>query len=150
MSFQLKILLLSFVTSVVIGCIIIPILRRKKINQTERELGIQETISGQKSTVPTMGGLIIIISTLILSVFIYFNYNADAPEVANKLLPMIFVTIGFGIVGFIDDFMKVFLHKSDGLSPRAKMGGLIVIAIAYICLLLFVFKTRNRNFYSVC
>ncbi len=146
MNFQLKILLLSYAVSTVIACIIIPILKRRNIKQTERELGIQETVVGRKSSVPTMGGLIIIIATIILSVFLFFNYNADEPEIATRLLPIIFVTMGFGIIGLIDDFKKVILRNQDGLSPRAKMIGLIVIATIYICLLLFVFNNGTTTF----
>ena len=146
MNFQLKILLLSYVVSMVVACIVIPILKRRNIKQTERELGIQETVVGRKSSVPTMGGLIIIISTIVLSVFLFFNYNADEPEIATRLLPMIFVTIGFGAIGLIDDFKKVILRNEDGLSPKAKMAGLVVIAAIYICLLLFAFKNGTETF----
>ena len=52
---------------------------------------------------------------------------------------MIFVTLGFGIVGFVDDFKKVILHNTDGLSPKAKMAGLMIIAIAYVGMLVWVF-----------
>lgn len=146
MNFQLKILLLSYVVSTIIACIVIPILRRRNIKQTERELGIQETVVGRKSTVPTMGGLIIIASTIVLSIFLFFNYNAEDPEIASRLLPMIFVTIGFGAIGLIDDFKKVILRNEDGLSPKAKMFGLIIIAAIYICLLLFAFNNGTETF----
>jgi phospho-N-acetylmuramoyl-pentapeptide-transferase len=134
------------VVSTIIACIVIPILRRRNIKQTERELGIQETVVGRKSTVPTMGGLIIIASTIVLSIFLFFNYNAEDPEIASRLLPMIFVTIGFGAIGLIDDFKKVILRNEDGLSPKAKMFGLIIIAAIYICLLLFAFKNGTETF----
>ena len=138
MSFQVKILLLSFATSVIISMIIIPMLRKLKVGQSEREDGPQTHL--KKSGTPTMGGIILIISTLVLSAFLYFDYSADEPEIATRLLPMIFVTIGFGIVGFIDDLKKVVFHNTDGLSPKAKMGGLLIIAIVYVCLLVFAFK----------
>lgn len=138
MSFQVKILLLSFVSSTLISIIAIPILRKLKIGQSERELGPKSHLG--KSGTPTMGGIILIISTLILSAFLYFDYSGDEPEIATRLLPMIFVTLGFGIIGFIDDFKKVILHNTDGLSPKAKMAGLLVISIIYVAMLTFVFK----------
>lgn len=138
MSFQVKILLLSFATSVIISMIIIPMLRKLKVGQSEREDGPETHL--KKSGTPTMGGIILIVSTLCLSAFLYFDYSADEPEIATRLLPMIFVTIGFGIVGFIDDLKKVVFHNTDGLSPKAKMGGLLIIAIVYVCLLVFAFK----------
>ena len=138
MSFQVKILLLSFATSVVISMLIIPMLRKLKVGQSERDDGPKSHLS--KSGTPTMGGIILIISTFLLSAFLYFDYSADEPEIATRLLPMIFVTIGFGVVGFIDDLKKVVFHNTDGISPKAKMTGLTVIAIAYVCMLVCVFK----------
>ena len=137
MSFQVKILLLSFVTSVVISIIVIPILRKLKVGQSERDDGPKSHLN--KKGTPTMGGIILIISTLVLSAFLYIDYSADEPEIATRLLPMIFVTLGFGIVGFVDDFKKVILHNTDGLSPTAKMAGLMIIAIAYVGMLVWVF-----------
>ena len=93
-----------------------------------------------------MGGLIIILSTIILSVFLYFNYSLDQPEIATRLLPMIFVTVGFGIVGFVDDFKKVILGNTDGISAKAKMVGLALISIIYILMLLFIFHNGTDIF----
>lgn len=138
MSFQVKILLLSFVASTAISMIVIPILRRLKVGQSEREEGPQSHLS--KKGTPTMGGIILIISTLIISAFLYIDYSASEPEIATRLLPMIFVTIGFGLVGFVDDFKKVILHNTDGLSPKAKMAGLLIISIAYVAMLVFAFQ----------
>ena len=87
-----------------------------------------------------MGGLILIITTLLLSAFLYIDYAGDEPEIATRLLPMVFVTIGFGLIGFIDDFKKVVLHNTDGLSPKLKMLGLMVIAVAYVVMLVFNFE----------
>ena len=138
MSFQIKILLLSFGLSIVISMIVIPILKKLKVGQSEREDGPKSHL--KKSGTPTMGGLILIITTILLSAFLYIDYAADEPEIATRLLPMVFVTIGFGLVGFIDDFKKVILHNTDGLSPKLKMLGLMIIAIAYVVMLGFNFK----------
>ena len=138
MSFQIKILLLSFGLSIVISMIVIPILKKLKVGQSEREDGPKSHL--KKSGTPTMGGLILIITTILLSAFLYIDYAADEPEIATRLLPMVFVTIGFGLVGFIDDFKKVVLHNTDGLSPKLKMLGLMIIAIAYVVMLVFNFK----------
>ena len=138
MSFQIKILLLSFALSVIVSLIVIPILKKLKVGQSEREEGPKSHLT--KKGTPTMGGLILIITTIILSAFLYIDYAGDEPEIATRLLPMIFVTIGFGLVGFIDDFKKVVLHNTDGLSPRLKMLGLMVIAIAYVVMLVFNFN----------
>lgn len=138
MSFHIKILLLSFFTSIVIAFVVIPILRKLKAGQSEREDGPQSHLG--KSGTPTMGGIIMIISTLILSAFLFFDYAKDQPEIATRLLPMIFVTLGFGLIGFIDDYKKVVEKNTDGLSPKAKMAGLLIISIIYIILLITLFK----------
>ena len=138
MSFQIKILLLSFAVSIVISLIVIPILRKLRVGQSEREDGPQSHL--KKKGTPTMGGLILIITTILLSAFLYIDYAGDEPEIATRLLPMVFVTIGFGLIGFIDDFKKVVLHNTDGLSPKLKMLGLMVIAVAYVVMLVFNFE----------
>ena len=138
MSFHIKILLLSFFTSIVIAFVVIPILRKLKAGQSEREDGPQSHLG--KSGTPTMGGIIMIISTLILSAFLFFDYAKGQPEIATRLLPMIFVTLGFGLIGFIDDYKKVVEKNTDGLSPKAKMAGLLIISIIYIILLITLFK----------
>ena len=138
MSFQIKIILLSLSTSIMISILVIPLLRRLKVGQSERELGPKSHL--KKAGTPTMGGLILIISTLLLSTFLYIDYSADEPKIATRLLPMIFVTIGFGGVGLIDDFKKVVLKNTKGLSPKLKMLGLALISILYIALLVFTFK----------
>ena len=137
MSFQVKILLLSFATSTFISMIVIPLLRKMKIGQSEREEGPKSHL--KKSGTPTMGGIILIIATLLLSAFLYIDYASDEPEIATRLLPMIFVTLGFVVVGFVDDFKKVFLHNTDGISPKLKMLGLSIISIIYVLMLVFAF-----------
>ena len=144
LSFQMKILLLSYFTSSVLSFIIIPLLRKLKVKQSERDVGPETHL--HKSGTTTMGGLIIIISTIVLSGFLYFNYSLDQPEIATRLLPMIFVTVGFGIIGFIDDFKKVILGNTDGISAKAKMVGLSLISIVYILMLLFVFNNGTEIF----
>lgn len=138
MSFQIKILLLSFAVSIVISLIVIPILRKLKVGQSEREDGPKSHL--KKKGTPTMGGIILIITIVLLSAFLYIDYATDEPEIATRLLPMVFVTIGFGLIGFIDDFKKVVLHNTDGLSPKLKMLGLLIIAIAYVVMLVFNFE----------
>ena len=137
MSFQIKILLLSFSMSIIVSIIIIPILKKLKIGQSEREDGPESHLN-KKGTI-TMGGIILIVTILLLSAFLYIDYSAEDMNIATRLLPMIFVTIGFGIVGFIDDFKKVILHNTDGLSPKLKMLGLMIIAVLYVIMLVFYF-----------
>lgn len=61
----------------------------------------------------------------------YIYYAPREPEVAKNILPLLFITIGFGIIGFIDDYKKLILRNTEGLKPAYKMLGLLVISVAY-------------------
>ena len=113
--------LISFALCVVMGPVIIPILRRLKMGQTEREDGVKSHL--KKTGTPTMGGVIILLSIVITSVF----YIKDYP----KILPILFVTLGFGLIGFLDDYLKVVMRRSDGLYPKQKMALQIVVTAIF-------------------
>ena len=129
MNFQLKVLLLSFVVSVILGAIIIPILRKLKVGQIERTDGPQSHL--KKQGTPTMGGIIMALTMLLISGFLYWEYMKTEPDVATRMIPLVFVTLGFGLVGFVDDFKKLVLKNTEGLKPAYKMIGLLIIAVAY-------------------
>ena len=109
--------LISFAASAILGPVIIPYLRKLKIGQTQREDGPQSHL--KKNGTPTMGGVIILAAVLITSLF----YMKDYPNI----LPILFLTLGFGLIGFIDDYIKVVLKRSMGLSPSQKMALQIVV-----------------------
>ena len=113
--------LISFALCVIMGPVIIPILRRLKMGQTEREDGVTSHL--KKAGTPTMGGVIILLSIVITSVF----YIKDYP----KILPILFVTLGFGLIGFLDDYLKVVMRRSDGLYPKQKMALQIVVTAIF-------------------
>ncbi len=113
--------LISFAISAIVGPVIIPILRRMKMGQTEREEGVKEHL--KKAGTPTMGGVIFLLSVVITSVF-YLGSNP-------KIIPILFVTLGFGIIGFIDDYLKVVMKRSDGLFPKQKMALQIVVTAIF-------------------
>lgn len=129
MEFQLKILLISFFTTIVLGIFTIPVLQRLKVGQSEREDGPKSHL--KKSGTPTMGGIIMAMSIIGASIVACVHYIGKEPEVGKKLIPLTLVAIGFGLVGFIDDYKKVVLRNTDGLKPRAKMAGLLVISILF-------------------
>ncbi|MEF9942196.1 MAG: phospho-N-acetylmuramoyl-pentapeptide-transferase [Lachnospiraceae bacterium] len=104
--------LIAFGLSVLMGPVIIPFLRKLKMGQTEREDGVKSHL--KKTGTPTMGGVIILTSIVITSLL----YIKDYP----KIIPILFVTLGFGLIGFLDDYLKVVLKRSDGLFPMQKMG----------------------------
>lgn len=137
MNFQIKILILSFAMSIIFGLIVIPILKKCKVGQIEREDGPESHLSKQGT--PTMGGIIMAIAMVVCSVFLFFQYKASEPNTAMKMIPLVFVTLGFGLVGFVDDFKKLVLKNTDGLKPMYKMFGLLIIAVIYtIYLIKFV------------
>ena len=102
--------LIAFAVSVVLGPVVIPFLRRLKMGQTERVEGVQSHL--KKAGTPTMGGVIFLIATVVTCLF----YIKDYP----KIIPVLFLTLGFGIIGFLDDYLKVVLKRSDGLLPWQK------------------------------
>ena len=130
MEFQLKILLVSFFVTVILGIFIIPILQKLKVGQSEREDGPKSHL--KKSGTPTMGGIIMAISIIGASIVAFLHYMGKEPEVGKRLLPLIMAAIGFGVIGFIDDYKKVVLRNTDGLKPSAKMLGLLIISVLYV------------------
>lgn len=109
--------LIAFAISVLLGPVVIPYLRKLKMGQTERVEGVQSHL--KKAGTPTMGGIIFLLSTVVTSLF----YVKDYP----KIIPVLFLTLGFGIIGFLDDYLKVVLKRSDGLMPMQKMACQIVV-----------------------
>ncbi|MBR3152472.1 MAG: phospho-N-acetylmuramoyl-pentapeptide-transferase [Clostridia bacterium] len=113
-----------------IGLIVIPILRYLKVGQSEREDGPKSHL--KKSGTPTMGGIMMAIGIIGATIFAFIYYIGSEPEVGRRLIPLIGASIGFGLIGFIDDFKKVILRNTDGLSPSKKMFGLLIISILYV------------------
>ena len=121
---------ISFAISVILGPFVIPFLRRLKVGQTERTEGVQAHL--KKAGTPTMGGVIFLVSIIVTSLF----YVKDYP----KIIPVLFLTIGFGIIGFIDDYLKVVLRRSDGLLPKQKMLLQIVVTAIFA---FYIIKVAN-------
>ena len=111
MNLQIKIVLISFIISVMTALVVLPILKKLKVGQIERECGPRSHLSKQGT--PTMGGIVIAI-TLMIGAAILYNSN-------KEILPLVIATIGFGIVGFVDDFKKLILKDTEGLKPTYKM-----------------------------
>lgn len=110
-------IMISFAVSVMAGPLIIPFLKRLKVGQTVREEGPKTHL--KKSGTPTMGGILIIISVTVTSLFYVDEYR--------KIVPVLFLTLGFGMIGFLDDFIKVVFKRSMGLKPLQKMFLQIVV-----------------------
>ena len=125
--------LIAFAITSLLGPVVIPLLRKMKARQTERE----ELKSHLKKTgTPTMGGLMILAGIIATSLI----YIQDYP----KIMPVLFVTVGFGVVGFLDDFLKVVLHRTDGLMPGQKMAGQFLVRAYLPCIFTAIRKGRLR------
>ena len=134
MGFQTKTLLLSFAITIVLGFIIVQILKKLKVGQIERDDGPESHL--KKQGTPTMGGIIIMLGIGIVTIAAYIYYRTVDVELARNLLPILGLTIGFGAIGFIDDFKKLVLKNTKGLKPSLKMLGLLIISVVYIIYLI--------------
>ncbi len=131
MRVETTMLVVAFITAIILGFIIIPILRKLKVGQIERDDGPQSHL--KKQGTPTMGGIIMIITMIIVVTGTYIFLSVQGQnETANRLIPMLILTIGFGIIGFIDDFKKLVLKNTKGLKPSYKMLGLLVTSVIYV------------------
>lgn len=128
MNIQLITLFASFLATVVLSLVIIPWLKKQKLGQVVRDSGPKEHL--KKAGTPTMGGIIMLIPIAIVLVIFSFKYTV-------LILPLI-ATLGFGIVGFIDDREKLIKHNSDGISPKMKMILLFVFTALFIIAYLYI------------
>lgn len=123
MKFNFLVLLpvvIAFAISVCLCPIMTPFLKKLKFGQFVRDDGPESHL--KKSGTPTMGGLIILCSIVITSL-LYMKTNP-------QILPVLFVTLGFGLVGFLDDYIKVVMKRSMGLHAWQKMiGQFIIVAL---------------------
>jgi len=141
-------LIISFIVSIILGIIIIPILKKLKVGQIERDDGPQSHL--KKQGTPTMGGIIMILTMILLVTGTYiFFISTDQMQVANKLLPMLLLTIGFGLIGFIDDFKKLVLKNTKGLKPSYKMLGLLVISVTYVVYLVYGLQLGTQTYIPI-
>ena len=115
-------IIIAFAISAILCPIVIPFLHKLKFGQQVRLDGPQAHL--KKQGTPTMGGLVILASIVITSLF----YMKDYP----KIIPVLFVTVGFGIIGFLDDYIKIVMKRSEGLNPIQKLIGQFVITGIFV------------------
>lgn len=118
---------ISFLITVLLSPIFIPFLKRLKFGQSIREEGPQSHM--KKSGTPTMGGLMIIASIVITSLILVLLLM-DVP-VTYEFWLLIFVILGYGLLGFLDDFIIIAMKRNLGLTSKQKLLGQIVIAIIF-------------------
>ena len=124
-------ILTGFLITVLLSPVFIPFLRRLKFGQSIREEGPKS--HQKKSGTPTMGGLVFLLSIIVTSLVMIAKFS----EVSTNLFLLLFVTIGFGLLGFLDDFIKVVMKRNLGLTSLQKLIGQIVIAVIFY----FVYKS---------
>lgn len=118
--------IIAFVISAIMCPVVIPFLHKLKFGQQVREDGPQAHL--KKQGTPTMGGLVILTSIIITSLL----YIKDYP----RIIPVLFVTVGFGVIGFLDDYIKIVMKRSEGLKPWQKIVGQFLITGIFACYLL--------------
>lgn len=113
--------LISFAVTVLLGPAVISLLKKIKCRQTVRDDGPKSHL--KKIGTPTMGGILILFGVGASSVVYIGKYDES--------LPVLFLTFGFGMVGFLDDYIKVMLSRSEGLAPLQKLAGQFVVALCF-------------------
>ncbi len=133
-------LAVAFLIALLFSPFFIPILRRLKFGQYIREEGPKS--HQKKAGTPTMGGIIILVA-IVASIFIVSTKHHILTTDTYLLL---FVTVGFGIIGFLDDFIKVVMKRNLGLNSKQKLVGQLIVAIIFFVVLL---RTSFSTYISI-
>ena len=148
MKVETSLLVIAFIITIILGFIIIPILKKLKVGQIERDDGPKSHL--KKQGTPTMGGIIMIITMIIVVTGTYIYFTAKGQNnIANNILPLLLVSIGFGLIGFIDDFKKLVLKNTKGLKPSYKMLGLLIISVAYVVYLVYALNIGTDTYIPI-
>lgn len=119
-------LMLGFVLALISGFILIPLLKKLHIGQSVSHLINARHL--KKDGTPTIGGLIFIIPTILIMFLLYFRKSVD---LTPNLIILMFVFLSYGLLGFVDDFLKVRYHNNKGLPTLVKLALQTVIAIVF-------------------
>ena len=115
-------IIIAFAVSAILCPIVIPFLHKLKFGQQVREDGPQAHL--QKQGTPTMGGLVFLTAVVSTSLL----YIRDYP----RIIPVLFMTVGFGVIGFLDDYIKIVMKRSEGLNPVQKLIGQFIITGIFV------------------
>ncbi len=113
-------MMVAFIIVLAVGPVCIPLLRKLKMGNTEREY-IEE--HKRKNGTPSMGGIMFLLAFLVLGLF----YARKAPHI----YPIIYLTVGYGVLGFLDDLLKALKRSSDGLKAWQKMLGQLLLTTGF-------------------
>lgn len=120
---------IALILTLVLMPFFIPLLKRMKFGQSIREEGPESHL--KKTGTPTMGGLVFLIS-IIATVLIVAAFNG---ELTTQVVILLIVLFGYGLIGFLDDFIKVVVKRNLGLTSLQKLLAQIVIAVLSFFLL---------------
>ena len=149
-------IMLGFIISLIIGLVLIPILRKHHIGQSTSKLINERHI--KKEGTPTLGGLIFIIPTIISLLMLYLKGSIS---LNHNLIITVIVFLAYGLIGFIDDYLKIKYHNNNGLSVKVKFVLQLVIAIIFyviykynggltdLTISLFGFKIQLGYFFGI-
>ena len=115
-------IIIAFAVSAILCPIVIPFLHKLKFGQQVRDDGPQAHLKNQGT--PTMGGLVFLTAVVITSLL----YIRDYP----RIIPVLFMTVGFGVIGFLDDYIKIVMKRSEGLNPVQKLIGQFIITGIFV------------------
>lgn len=123
----------AFVAAAILGVVLIPVLHRLKFGQEIREEGPKW--HAKKSGTPTMGGFIFIAATVLAVAVSYALAIWGIVDIAisSEILMLLVISLVFGIIGFIDDYIKVILKRNLGLTAKQKFLLQLVAAIGFVC-----------------
>ena len=129
-------LLIAFVLTCLMAPSFIPMLHRMKFGQEVRDDGPKAHL--KKQGTPTMGGIMFLIAIVVAVLLSFIYYGVDM-----RALLVLFLTAGFGLVGFLDDFLKIKKHQSEGLNPKQKLLLQILITLVFACWVYFHDELAN-------
>ncbi|QQQ09409.1 phospho-N-acetylmuramoyl-pentapeptide-transferase [Mammaliicoccus sciuri] len=122
MNFTLPVI--AFLLTLILVPVLIPTLKKLKFGQSIREEGPKSHM--KKTGTPTMGGLTFLLATIVVTIIALFYVEQVGP-----LILLLFVTLGFGLIGFIDDYIIVVKKNNQGLTSKQKFLAQIAIAVVF-------------------
>ncbi len=141
---KIIVLLMFFIITIFLFNLFIKWLKQKKIGQMIREEGPRNHFN--KIGTPTMGGILIIINTIIFYILFLLITNSGFNH--NKILLLIIPFLFYGLIGFIDDYLIIKKHKNEGLKPNIKFLFELIISTIYYFLYLELGYKNELNFFG--
>lgn len=126
MKLQMLVFLGAYILGILFSVIILPYLKKMKVGQVVRDDGPKSHL--KKAGTPTMGGIVILLASLIILSIAAFKFT----KIAMAIVPF----VGFGLVGFIDDYKKLRYENTEGLSPMKKI--ILLFAVSALFILLYI------------